>query len=400
MHNPSRVALVVQRYGPEVAGGAETAARWIAEQLATRMYVEVLTTCAIDYTTWINHFPPGKSTANGVTIFRFPVDQPRDWSRSVKETGRFMLRERTLDEEVAWVRQEGPFSSALLQFIKQKAAHYDAFIFFTYLYATTCFGLPLVADKAILVPTAHDEPFLYMEIFRRLCHLPRHLIYLTVAEQRLVQRITGNGERPHDVLAVGLNRPDDVSPERFRQKFQVQGDFLLYGGRVSAAKNLPELFEFFTRFREETDRPVKLVLMGRPHMEIPTHQDIISLGYVSEQDKYDALGAATLVVLPSIYESLSIIILEAWLQGIPVLVNGRCEVTRQQCRLSNGGLYYVSYREFAATLNILLDRPFLRTQMGRQGSSFVNSRYSWSEILKNYEQIINRFNVTKSTQTM
>jgi glycosyltransferase involved in cell wall biosynthesis len=390
MNTSLRVALVVQRYGPEVAGGAETAARWIAEKLATRLEVDVLTTCALDYTTWANHYLPGRSRHKGVTIHRFAVDHTRDWGRSLRETGRFMQRERTLAEEATWVRQEGPFSTALLQYIKRHAADYEAFIFFTYLYATTCFGLPLVADKAILVPTAHDEPFLYMEIFRRLCHLPRSLIYLTVAEQMLVQRITGNISRPHEVIAVGLDRPDDVSAERFRHQHNLHEPFLLYGGRISAAKNVPELLAFFTRYREETRRPLKLVLMGRAHMELASHPDILAVGYVSEQEKYDAIQAATLVVLPSIYESLSIIILEAWLLGIPVLVNGRCAVTKQQCRLSNGGLYYVSYREFAATLSRLLDNPLLRRKLGTQGHRFVRERYHWPEILTRYENMINR----------
>lgn len=389
MNRPARVALVVQRYGPEVAGGAETAARWIAERLASRMTVDVLSTCAMDYTTWANHFPPGRSRHNGVTVHRFLVDKERDWRKALRETGRFLHEERTLEDEIAWVRRAGPFSTPLLQTIKRRAADYDAFIFFTYLYATTCFGLPLVADKAILVPTAHDEPFLYMEIFRRLCHLPRQLVYLTEAEKTVVQRITGNAGRPHEVIAVGLDRPEAVSAARFRQKHHLHGEFLLYGGRVSEAKNIPELLSFFARYRTETNRPVKLVLMGQAHMDLPTSEDILSLGYVTEQEKYDAISAATLVVLPSIYESLSIIILEAWLLGIPVLVNGRCAVTKQQCRLSNGGLYYATYPEFAATLSRLLDSAALRQKLGEQGRRFVSTRYSWPETLARYEYVIN-----------
>lgn len=390
MSRPTRIALVVQRYGPEVNGGAEAAARAIAEQLATRLEVHVLTTCAVDYTTWANVYPAGTSQLNGVHLHRFPVDSTRDWNRAQKETGRFLQQERTLEDEIAWVRQAGPFATPLLQFIKRSAADFDAFIFFTYLYATTCFGLPLVAHKAILVPTAHDEPFLYMEIFRRLCRLPRHIIYLTHAEKELVQRITGNRAVPSDVLAMGIDPPAQPRPERFRHKYQVQGDFLLYGGRISEAKNVPELLDFFQRYLASHPRPGQLILMGQPTIPIPSHPQIQAIGFVSEQDKQDALSAATLVVLPSLFESLSIIILEAWLAGVPVLVNGRCEVTRQQCRLSNGGLYYTSYDEFVATLDRLLDTPPLRARLGQQGQQFVIQHYTWPIILDQYQQILHR----------
>lgn len=384
------IALVVQRYGEAVNGGAETAARWLAEQLATRLPVEVITTCATNYTTWEDVYPAGQRLENGVLVHRYPVDTTRDWQRAQRETGLFLLRKRTLEEEIEWVRREGPFSTPLLQHIYRAGRQntYRAFIFFTYIYATTCLGLPLVPDRSILVPTAHDEPYIYMEVFKRLLHMPRHLVYLTEAERDVVHRITGNNDRPYSIAAVGIDVSPDASAERFRQKYGIHGDFLLYGGRISKAKNIPELLEFFARYREENGRPLKLVLMGQPDLPLEQHPDIIHLGFLSEADKYDALRAATLFVLPSLFESLSIIILEAWLLGTPVLVNGRCEVTRQQARLSNGGLYYASYDEFAAQLDLLLDRPELRATLGQQGRRFVQQRYTGERILDCYEEIL------------
>ena len=384
-----RIALVVQRYGPEVNGGAEDAARAVAEQLTRLGEVHVITTCALDYTTWATHYPPDISKLNGVTVHRFPVDHTRDWRQSSKRTGCFLLRERTIEEEIDWVRREGPFSTPLLQFMKQSEASFDIFIFFTYVYATTFFSLPLVAHKAILVPTAHDEPFLYMPAYRALFHLPRALIYLTAAEQDTVHRVTGNGRIPHTIAAIGLTTPGEfsASADRFRQKYQIEGDFLLYGGRISEAKNIPELLDYFQRYRHQHERPLKLVLIGKPHIPLPGHPDIIPVGFVSEQDKYDALQAATVVVQPSKFESLSIIILEAWLMGTPVLVNGRCQVLKYQCRQSNGGLYYTSYDEFEAELSLLLRSPQLRQQLGRQGYQFASQRYNWETIIARYQAL-------------
>lgn len=384
MNHPLRVAVVVQRYGEDVIGGAESAARGVAEHLAPHVNVQVITTCARDYTTWENVYPPGEHQLNGVRLLRFPVDHARDWQAAQRETGRFLQRKRALDEELTWVRREGPFSTPLLNYIRRNEHTHDIFVFFTYLYATTCFGLPLVAHKAILAPTAHDEPFLYMEIYRRLCNLPQRLIYLTQAEQALVNQVTGNGHIPSDVIGVGINAPPDPSAERFRRKIGIHEPFILYGGRISAAKNVPELFDFFQRYRRENGRPVKLLLMGQTDIPVPAHADIRHLGVLSEEDKFDALAAAELVVLPSLYESLSIIILEAWLLGTPVLVNGRCEVTRRQCQQSKGGLYYGSYDEFAAILDRLLGDPGLAARLGGQGRRFVASTYNWDAIIGRY----------------
>lgn len=386
MTKPS-TAIVVQRYGPEVNGGAEVAARGIAEHLAPLADVHVITTCALDYTTWDNVYPPGDSVLNGVHLHRFPVDKPRNWAHSQRLTGRFLLRERTLDEELEWIRNEGPFSTPLLQFIKRSESRFDLFIFFTYLYATTFFGLPLVAEKSILVTAAHDEPFLYMNAYQSLLQLPRHLIFLTEAEKDLVTRIANNHHIPHDVVPIGLDPPDDVSADRFRQKYQTEGVFLLYGGRISDAKNIPELLDYFRQYRALHKNPLKLLLFGKADIDLPAYPDILPLGFVSEADKYDGLSAATAVVMPSLYESLSIIILEAWQVGTPVLVNGRCTVTKQQCRRSNGGLYYTSYDEFEATLTRLLRSADLRTQLGSQGHQFVRTNYAWDTVIKKYQAI-------------
>ncbi|MBK6712645.1 MAG: glycosyltransferase [Candidatus Promineifilaceae bacterium] len=384
-----RVAIVVQRYGEEVSGGAELHARWLAERLLPLAEIHVLTTCAVDYVTWANEYPAKTTLVNGVTVHRFAVDQPRDWAAAQKQTQALLLQEHSLFDEIAWVKAQGPYSTALLTAVRQSYANFDAFIFFTYLYATTYFGLPLVSDKAILVPTAHDEPFLYLPVFRPLFHLPRAIVYNTLTEKGLVNRVTGNHGRAQDIIAgVGVNLPDHVSAERFRQKYQIDGPFLLYVGRIAHGKNVPELLEDFQQFRQHQKDPLKLVLIGKANFDLPTHPDIVPLGFLSEQDKFDALQAASVVVMPSLYESLSMIVLEAWLMGRPVLVNGRCAVLRNQCRRSNGGLYYTSYDEFSAALQQLLSNPSLRQQLGRQGQRFAQTEYHWDTIIHRYKTLL------------
>jgi glycosyltransferase involved in cell wall biosynthesis len=392
-----RIAVVAQRYGPEALGGAESAARWVAENLVLHLAYEVhvLTSCAIDYTTWQNAHPAGLTTINGVHVHRFKVDAPRDWPRSQQETGRFLLGTHSVEQEMDWIRRQGPFCSDLLRYVAKHAAEYDAFIFFTYLYASTFFTLPLVAEKAILAPAAHDEPFLYLDAYRALLHMPQHIVYLTTAERDLVHRVSSNQQVPSTVTAIGLQTPSGVDGSRFRARHGLQGDFLLYGGRLSAAKNVPQLLAYFQRYCDSPAtadflrrEPLKLALMGRAHMELPVHEQIVPLGFVSEEEKFDALQAATAVMLPSIYESLSIVVLEAWLVGTPVLVNGRSAVLRRQVQESNGGLYYTSYQEFEAALDTLLRRPGIRRELGRQGRRFVATRYDGRQIIEQYRSVI------------
>jgi glycosyltransferase involved in cell wall biosynthesis len=245
-----------------------------------------------------------------------------------------------------------------------------------------------VADKAILLPAAHEEPFLYLPLYRDLFHQPQLIVYYTRAEMELVNRVTGNAARPQVVVGVGINVPENVSAERFRQKYSIREPILLYAGRIDVSKNVPELFAHFIRFRQQYRKPLKLVLIGNAYVELPEHPDIIHLGFLSEQDKFDAIQAASVVVAPSLYESLSMITLEAWLMEVPVLVNGRCDVLKQQCCQSNGGLYYCSGEEFDAALTMLLQSDKLRRQLGRQGRVFTHKQYQWEVIMAKYRVIL------------
>lgn len=388
MSRQPRIAIITQRYGEEVNGGAELQARWIAEHLQQRAQVEVITTRAVDFTTWEDSYPAGTSVLNGVTVHRFGVDQPRNWERAQRQTASLVYSQHSVAQEEAWIREQGPYSTALLDKIRDSADEFDAFIFFTYSYATTFFGLPLVADKAFLVPEAHDEPYLYFPAYLPIFQSPRGIIYNTQPERAMVHRVTNNSDVPSDIAGVGVNVPGEASAARFRERFGVEGEFILYVGRIDEGKNVHQLIEYFGHFQEQTGAPVKLVLLGRSHIEIPEDDSILALGFVSEQEKFDAICAATVTVMPSIYESLSIIALESWLMQTPMLVNGRCEVLKYQCRQSNGGLYYHNYPEFRATLERLLGDEPLRQALGRQGKQFAEENYDWDVVIDKFMALL------------
>ena len=384
MNGKKRVAMVVQRYGEEVNGGAEMLARWVAEHLTALAEMHVITTCAVDHHTWADVYPPGESELNGVVVHRFRVDG----LRTDLYHNELFAGHRSVFTQVHWMKEQGPYSSGLLNYVYDSYDEYDLYIFVTYLYPPVFFGLPLVSDKAILIPNAHDEPYLHLPIIRSLFHLPQMIIYNTVPEKLLVNRVMHNNHVPQIVAGVGVDVPADVSAARFREKYGIEGRFILYVGRVEESKNVPELFDHFIRFREETSTDLKLLLIGKVKVYVPDRPDIVPLGFVSEEDKFDAISAADVLVMPSLFESLSIVAMEAWLMETPTLLNGRCEVLEYQSRQSNGGLYYYSYEEFASALAMLLDHDDLRAQLGRQGRAFVTANYSWDVILAKYRAVL------------
>jgi len=386
-----RLAFVVQRYGQEIGGGAELLCREVAEHLVPYADVNVLTTCAQDYATWENAYPAGQTMLSGVRVHRFAVDYPRRAAKFQPLARRMALNAHTPLDEHVWMVAQGPVSSDLLKHIDKRADYYDAFIFITYLYATSYLGIQMVPNKAILIPAAHDEPSLYYSIFRPVFHLPRYLIFNTDAERRLVHSVFGNERIPYSVIGTGVERPGQTDPRRFRQKYGIDGDFLLYVGRLDESKNVPEMLDYFRRYKKENPSSLKLLLMGKGPYSVPTADDIIPLGYVSDQDKFDALGTAQVLVLPSLYESLSIAILEAWMMSCPVLVNGECDVLVEQCLRSNGGLYYRGYDEFSVALGVMLANSGLRRQLASAGAAFTELEYAWPMVEWRYLQVLYRY---------
>jgi glycosyltransferase involved in cell wall biosynthesis len=387
-----KIVFVVQRYGLEVNGGAELQCREIAEHLSKYHELEVITTCAVDYLTWKNEYHAGVEQINGVIVRRFPVDQPRNVGVFNKYSEKIFSQPHSIEDEIQWMKLQGPNSSQLLQFIASNKEKYDYFIFFTYLYYPTYFGLPAVKEKAILVPEAHDEPPIYLKIFKDLFNSPRAIIYNTEEERSFVQSKFDNGLILSDVAGIGIDAPQSVSPESFRKKYGIEGKFIFYMGRIDESKGCKLLFEYFIRFLSETGNDIKLVLAGKPVMKIPIHPNIVPIGFISDEDRFNGISAAELMVIPSKYESLSMVLLENWISGKPALVNGDCAVLKGHCIKSNGGLWYTSYDEFKECLNILLSDNFLMHTLGCNGEQYVRQKYTWETVINKYILILNYIN--------
>lgn len=379
-----RIAFVVQRYGVEVNGGAEALCRWVAERMRKYFQVEALTTCALDYLTWQNHYPAGTCTVNAVTVRRFPVDAPRDMDKfNAYARALFAKESRELPDELTWLKLQGPASSGLLAYLRDHEPEYDLFVFVTYSYLTTFLGLQLAPRKSVLIPAAHDEPQFKFAAYQPIFHLPRGIIYCTSEERRIVNAQWQNHRVPSCVAGVGVEEPD-APDEQAEPPLALPSPFLLYVGRVDVMKGCRELLTYFLRYIKDRAADLHLVLLGKPAMEIPAHPQIHAPGFVSNAQKDAAIRQAAFVVNPSEYESLSIMLLEAWQAGVPVLVNGRSDVLVDHCLTSNGGLYYTNYDEFALGLDLLRENRVLRETLGANGKQYVAARYSWDVVEKTY----------------
>jgi len=377
-----KILLVVQRYGAEVVGGSESHARMAAHRLAKIHEVEVATTTALDYWTWAPHFAPGESADGPVRVRRFPVAAGR--AATFKEAERHLLFEpHTLAEERTWLAAQGPHAPALLEFLHREGRGYDAILFYTYIYEPTAAGLPLVAERAGLVSTAHDEEPLRLVPYRALFHLPRAFGFLTPEERDLVHARFANEHIPHEVLGIGLDPPPEHDPSPFRERYSPRGPLVLYLGQVSEGKAVDELVADWIAFREGGGAGT-LVLAGTPRMAVPAREDIVSLGRVSEQDKYALLAAADALALPSHLESLGIVLLEAWQVGTPCLVPSTNAVTSGQLARAGGGLAYDRGR-FGNALEALLRS---RAALGAAGRSYVDRECAWPAFDARFEHLV------------
>jgi glycosyltransferase involved in cell wall biosynthesis len=385
-----KLAVVVQRYGADINGGAELHARYIAERLARHADVEVLTTCARDYVTWRNDLKAGTETVNGVPVRRFPVSRERDVYDFGARSARVFNHEHSVRDELAWLESEGPTSPSLISYIRTHAAAYDFFIFFSYRYYHAFHGARAVADRALLVPTAERDPAIGVSIFHGVFRGVRALMYNSPEERAMIHGVTSNEAVPGVVVGVGSEIPDRTEPERFRQKFGVHDPFAIYVGRIDENKGCKELFSFFLQYVRGTASRLSLVLIGNSILPIPDHPRVRHLGFVDDRDKFDAIAAADLLVMPSYFESLSMVALEAWGLGRPVLANGACDVLKGQCIRSNGGLYYEGFEEFIETLYALESNPAFRAGLGRNGRAYYATHYTWPVIERKYLDMIDR----------
>ena len=384
-----KLAYVTPRWGTEIVGGAENAARSLAEHVVSELgwEVEALTTCAIDNRTWANELAPGTFELNGVTVHRFASKSGRDpgFDRFSRKIMQQPFRAAPRDQE-RWITLQGPHNPALLDAVRESDA--DLLAFGPYLYEPAVRGIPLVADRAVFHPAAHEEQPIHLPIYRRIFTGARGLAFYSDAERRLVERLFPVASAPQIVLGAGI---DEVrgDPDAARAALGL-GDrpYLHYQGRVDAGKGTTMLASFFAAYKERRPGPLALVLAGPVDDAPPPHPDIVVPGVLDPALMHGVFRGSTVYVHPSAYESLSITLLDAWEAARPALVNGTCDVTREHCQRSHGGLWFDGYASFEVAVDRLLGDAELRDRLGTAGREYVETHYRWPALLKRYESFL------------
>ncbi len=419
-----KIAFIVPRYGTEILGGAEYHCRLVAERMAERHQVDVLTTCARDATTWQNEYPEAPDRIRGVMVRRFANAQTRDPQAFDRLSARVLSPGHTAADEAEWLRQQGPWCPPLIDYLTRHHATYDGLVFFGGVHALSVVGLAVAPSRSILVPAAKDEPALDLAIVREAFGRPRAIAYNTPTERRFLASRFPIRAEVQDVIGCGVDLPqhhayprqgpgasdategdvetgreDDPAAGRrvgshltsrgamFRRRHRLHGPFVLYGGRIEAGKGCEELVEYFSSY-VEAGGEAALVLMGVKLMPLPEEPFMTFAGLLSETERGQALEAATVVVVPSPVETLSLLALEAFSVGTPVLASARSEVLVDHCLTGNAGLFYADRDEFVEGLTMLVADEQLRAALGRNGREYVRRHYRWDIVLSKYERMM------------
>ncbi len=399
-----KIAIVVQRYGKEINGGAELHAKLLAEHLKSNYEVHVLTTCSLDYLVWGNHYTEGIENINGIEVMRFNTER-KDQLKANKlndywyQSQKYKRRKSTLFNFIylalkrkkykgeknkfrEWQKYCGPFCKGLIDYIGENKDQYKAFIFFTYLYYPTSMGIREAPNKSILIPTAHDEPCFYFDGFNELFSLPRVIMYNTLSEKNLVETVYPQSKIiKSDIAGVGFEKPEFTS----NQKQKPDCKYFVYVGRIDENKGCGVLVDYFKKFTKSYEEEVKLIMIGNDFMNAKPSENIIYTGFINDEEKWNYVQNAEALIIPSPYESLSMVTLEAMSLGKPVLANEKCKVLKDHIEMSGAGFLYTDYKEFEKKIKKILNLSVEeKNNIANKGVSYIEKNYQWNTIVNKF----------------
>ena len=386
-----KIAFVAPFFGAKASGGAEAECRHTALRIAemSGVDVDILTTCLKDLPHGLtnNFHSAGVSQDGLLTVRRFEAEAPDMSSFGCLNTFIINGGRPTPQEELQFISRHVN-SIGLYRYIADNSDDYDWFCFVPYLFGTTCFGSQIVPHKSVLIPCLHDEGYARMQPVRDLFERVARIAFHTPAEMVLAEKLYGPARSSGQRLLIGegIETRFESEPDRFREKFGIKEPFIFYAGRKDETKNVPELIKYYSNYKRNNSSDLKLILVGPREAVIPSDMknDIIDLGFVSDQDKKDAYSAAMVLCQPSLNESFSIVMMESWVCGRPCLVHSGCGVTREHIERSGGGLYFESYSEFASAVDYFAENPEMCKRMGQAGKEFVNENFEWSVVIDRY----------------
>ena len=406
-----KIALIIQRFGDEVNGGAEVHCKQIAMHLSKLYQVEILTTCAKDYKTWKPEFEPGIFEQDGMLVRRFWNEKAASKSKlrliRHKITGR-LFKQRiakwlglkpiieklfpsiviTEEDHQKWLTYQGPYCPDLIDYLQDHSDKYAALLFFTALYYPSAVGVMRFPKKSVLIPMLHDEKSNYYPVYHSVMNAPEWIFYNTFSEKVFSEKLYHNQGRKNDVLGLGVELPIIEKDISILEKYTIREPYILYVGRIEKGKGCKELIDYFLRYKHQEKEALKLVMVGQAFMPLIKNKDIIYTGFISDNDKLQLLIQSEVLMIPSKYESLSMVLLEGFYYQKPAMVNAHCAVLKAHILESEGGHFYDSFQSFQLHLKKLLENEIRRNTVGVNGKKYVQANYSWEAILSKYASAI------------
>lgn len=395
-----KIAFVIPWYAEKIPGGAEMETREVTKHLkAAGMDVEILTTCVREFVSdWSeDYYPEGDDVVLGIPVKRFKV-RKRD-TQAFDEVNLKLMNGTmpTADEEQTFIT-EMINSPGLIDYISTHKDEYTAFVYIPYMFGTTYYGVKACPEKAVMIPCFHNEAYIYMSIFRKMYSQAAGMIFNARPELELTERVYDTKNVEKIVMGIGMDIDLTTDPQAFRKKFGINEPFIIYAGRKDIGKNVHTLLKYFGEYKKRNPSDLRLVLIGGGKIDIPKSAEkyVTDLGFVDMQDKYNATGAAEFLCQPSKNESFSLVIMESWLCGRPVLVHEKCDVTTNFCRESQGGLFFNDYFEFEGCLDYFLNNKEAAAQMGENGRKYVREHFDWNVITERYREFFEKIDERNS----
>ncbi|EMS88439.1 glycosyltransferase family 4 protein [Leptospira noguchii] len=413
-----KIAVVSPIFSDKVSGGSEKLIFQFVELLASDFEITVLTTRSLDYISWKNSIPiqsfqdgskqirfeeRSSSLGGKYKILQFTVEKQRNIDRFNRLSKKILEKPSLQNKENVnyWLLEQGPYVPELIQFIEFKKSEYDIFFFVSYLYYPLVFGLPLVEEKSIVIPTFHDEAPAYLPIYKKVLTDRSSYSFNTPEELKVFQNILGFKPNIYSITGMNLNfdqwsgfkensnsnvnfnvseNPKTLNLSNQTKSSNSNTPFLLYVGRVDQGKGFLEMVEWFLEWKKKSYFPHTLKIAGKIVSKISKkileNQNVEFLGFVEENTKLNLIENCSCLINSSPLESFSIVLMEAWLKEKPVLVNARSDVLKGHCIRSNGGLFYSDRKSFFATLNFILDHPIESIEMGKNGKKYVEQNFN------------------------
>ena len=371
-----RVAIVAFRFGVDFAGGAESSLRTAARALQDAGHrVEVFTTCTQSEAHWSNELPEGTEECDGLLIHRFSID-PHERARHLESVRRILqARERISPDLEQEYLEHSIHSTRLMEVLRQREQEFDAIIVGPYLHGLTLDVAKEFPDKTIVVPCFHDEPFARLTAWPTFYGNVGGIWFHSEEEKAFAEAELGINHPGGVCLGTWLNTETQGNGQRGRKIVARPLPYLVYAGRYSEHKNLPLLLEFAQRYNEIYPNRFTFVFMGEGEVRIPKASWARDLGFVEESIKRDILAGAAALIQLSHFESLSLVALESWAQGTPVIANRACDVLAGHIQRSGGGRVIDSYDSFADALDHLWEHPEVWQALGLQGQQYVRENY-------------------------